>query len=341
MTTATRPQSGMGDRRWTRFVPDRFLLVLAGAVVLASILPVAGRGVAIANAVATAAIALLFFLNGVKLPRAEVIRGMVHWRLQGAIFALCFGVMPVIGLALSTGFAPLLPASLSLGLLFLGILPSTVQSATVASSMAQGNVAAAVVAAALLNLAGVVVSPLLLTLLAGTHGVSVGGDTVMRIVMMLLIPFIAGQVAQPWLRPVVVARPRLIATLDRGSIAIAVYVAFSAAVVGGIWTDIPTRQLFLVLGLTVAWLLIVTFAAWRGARAAGFARADAATLTFSGTQKSIAVGAPLAALLFPGATGGIVLLPALCYHGMQLVLAAWAAPRLARAAAPHEQPETA
>ncbi|MGH6696870.1 bile acid:sodium symporter family protein [Sphingopyxis sp.] len=310
-----------------RIFPDRFVPVLFATILLASLLPVRGAAVPIAGGLSTAAIVFLFFLNGVRLPRHEVLHGIRNWKLQGSALAFCFGFMALLGLAAQAATAPLLPATLALGFLFLGILPSTVQSATAASSLAGGNVAASVVAAALLNLSGVALAPLLFALLAGSEG-EIHGEAVLRIVSILLIPFVAGQFVQRWLRPWVLAHRSLATFMDRTAIAIAVYVAFSAAVVAGIWSLLDGREIAIVFA-AVAMLLALSFGgAWALGRLLKLARPDRITLLFSGAQKSIAVGAPLAATLFPPAIAGMVLVPILVYHMAQLILSAWIAPML-------------
>jgi sodium/bile acid cotransporter 7 len=310
-----------------RIFPDRFVPVLFATILLASLLPVRGAAVPIAGGLSTAAIVFLFFLNGVRLPRDEVLHGIRNWKLQGSALAFCFGFMALLGLAAQAATASLLPAMLALGFLFLGILPSTVQSATAASSLAGGNVAASVVAAALLNLSGVALSPLLFALLAGAEG-DIHGEAVLRIVSILLVPFVAGQFVQRWLRPWVLAHRGLATFMDRTAIAIAVYVAFSAAVVAGIWSLLDGREIAIVLA-AVAVLLALSFGgAWALGGLLKLARPDRITLLFSGAQKSIAVGAPLAATLFPPAIAGMVLVPILVYHMAQLILSAWIAPVL-------------
>lgn len=310
-----------------RIFPDRFVPILFATILLASLLPVRGAAVPIASALSTAAIIFLFFLNGVRLPRDEVLHGIRNWKLQGSALAFCFGFMALLGLAAQAATAPLLPATLALGFLFLGILPSTVQSATAASSLAGGNVAASVVAAALLNLSGVALSPLLFALLAGAEG-EIHGEAVLRIVSILLVPFVAGQFVQRWLRPWVLAHRGLATFMDRTAIAIAVYVAFSAAVVAGIWSLLDGREIAVVFAAVAALLALSFGGAWALGGLLKLARPDRITLLFSGAQKSIAVGAPLAATLFPPAIAGMVLVPILVYHMAQLILSAWIAPAL-------------
>ena len=316
---------------FSRIFPDRFVPVLLATILLASLLPVRGAAVPVAQGLSTAAIVFLFFLNGVRLPRDEVLHGIRNWKLQGGALLFCFGAMALLGLAAQAATAPLLPATLALGFLFLGILPSTVQSATAASSLAGGNVAASVVAAALLNLSGVIFSPLLFAALAGSAG-EISGAGALRIVAILLLPFIAGQVAQAWLRPWVLAHRGLATFMDRTAIAIAVYVAFSAAVVAGIWEMLDGREVGIVLGIVAVMLALSFGGAWLFGALLRLKRPDRITLLFSGAQKSIAVGAPLAATLFPPAIAGMVLVPILVYHMAQLILSAWIAPVLNRSA---------
>ncbi|UNK79462.1 bile acid:sodium symporter [Sphingopyxis granuli] len=312
-----------------RIFPDRFVPVLLATILIASLLPVRGEAVPVAQGVSTAAIVLLFFLNGVRLPRDEVLHGVRNWKLQGAGLAFCFGGMALLGVVAQAATAPFLPATLALGFLFLGILPSTVQSATASSSMAGGNVAASVVAAALLNLTGVVASPLLFAALAGSAG-AISGAAALRIALILLLPFVAGQAAQRWLRPWVLRHRELATFMDRTSIAIAVYVAFSAAVVGGIWTRLDSREIGITFAAVAALLALAFAAAWALGGLLRLRRPDRITLLFAGAQKSIAVGAPLAATLFPPAIAGVVLVPILVYHMAQLILSAWIAPVLNR-----------
>jgi solute carrier family 10 (sodium/bile acid cotransporter), member 7 len=311
-----------------RLFPDRFVLMLFGAILLASLMPVRGDAAGVAQGVATAAVVLLFFLNGLRLPRREVLNAAGDMRLMGAALLFCFAAMPVAGLVLSWVTAPFLPPLVALGFLYCGILPSTVQSATGATGMARGDVAASVVIAALLNLVGIALSPLLFAL-AGGGAVQINEGSALRIILILLLPFLAGQAAQYWLQNWATARPGLVRTLDRSAIAIAVYVAFSGAVAAGLWSRLgPVEWAVLTAGMIV--LLIFGYCgAWALGGALKLPRAQRISLLFAGAQKSVAVGAPLAATLFPPAAAGMVLIALLGYHMVQLIVAAWLAAQLA------------
>ena len=183
-------------------------------------------------------------------------------------------------------------------------------------------------AAALLSLMGVVLTPLLFAALASTAGVSVTGDAVIRIMTILLLPFALGQILQKWLRPLVAERKALVTWMDRSAIAIAVYVAFSGAVVDGALGKVSASE-FAVLGAAIAAFLAFGFGgAWLVGGLLRLDGPDRRTMLFSGAQKSIAIGAPLAAILFSADRAGIILLPVLIYHLSQLVLSAPLAARL-------------
>jgi solute carrier family 10 (sodium/bile acid cotransporter), member 7 len=314
----------------SRIFPDKFVPVLLLTVLLAALLPVTGRMVPVASGIATAAIVLLFFLHGVRLPRAEVLRAMKDWRLQLSITGFCFGIMPLAGITAHYVFAPHLPPMIALGLIYLAVLPSTVQSATTASSMAGGNVAASVVAAAQVNLLGMFVTPLLFALIAGgvagnQGGFALSGDMALRIISMLLLPFVTGQILQRWLMAAAVKYRGVTVQLDRTAIAIAVYVALSGAVTAGLWNILSLQDILWLCG-ALACLLCASFGgAWTLGRVMALPRADGISLFFAGAQKSVAVGAPMAAILFPVDQAGAILLPLIAFHVVQLVMSAWMA----------------
>lgn len=298
------------------------------AVVLASLLPVTGAAREVAQVVASAAVFVLFLIYGLRLSRAEVLAGLGNHRLLVPLVIWVFGAMSLAGWLLWRGGGSLIPADLALGFLYLGVLPSTVQSATAYSSQAGGNVASSVIAAALVNIVGVFVSAPLFALLAGSETNVLHTDSLIRIGTTLLLPFVLGQVLQRWFGAWVRARRDLTSAMDRSAIAIAVYVAFSGAVEQGIWSRIDLSAwavmlagcgLMLVLGYGGSWLLGGSLRLPRGDRIA---------LLFAGAQKSIALGAPLATVLFPPAAVGIVLLPLLIYHLAQMIVAAPIAARL-------------
>ncbi len=308
---------------------DPLVRLLVLAIVLASVFPVSAQYRPLAQAVSNGAIFLLFLLNGLRLPRAEVLRGIAHMRFLLPLALWCFLAMAFVGWGLAKlGTAFDLPSQIALGLLFLGVLPSTVQSATAYSSLAGGNVAVSVVAAAVLNILGVFLSAPLFSLLAGSAAAPFDLGALERVMLILLLPFAIGQIAQGRVGHLVREHRRLATWMDRLSIAIAVYVAFSGAVEQGLWQRVGPGDWVVLIGLVGAFLAIGFGGAWLLGGTLRLRRDDRIAFLFAGAQKSIALGAPLASLLFPPAVAGLLLLPVLTYHLLQLVLSAPLATRL-------------
>ena len=305
--------------------------LLVAAVVLALVLPVSAGWRDVAQFVSNAAVFLLFFLNGLRLPRHEVLAGLTNHRLLWPLVLWCFGAMALAGWLVWQMGSGWMPPLLALGFLYLGCLPSTVQSATAYSSLAGGNVASSVVAAALLNLLGVFITAPLFSWLAGGQGGGLHADGLIKVVAILLLPFVLGQIVQGWLGGWVRDHRQLATWFDRASIAITVYVAFSGAVEQRFWTRIDDAGWLWLAGGTAVMLAFAHGGAWLLGGLLKLDRANRITMLFAGAQKSIAMGAPLALVLFAPATAGIILLPILLYHLAQLVMAAPLATRLTSA----------
>jgi len=313
-----------------RFLPDRFTCALIVTVALASMLPCRGATASAFNVLTDLAIALLFFLHGAKLSREAVVAGMTHWRLHLTVLASTFVLFPLLGVLLRPVLSPLVTPDLYLGVLFLCTLPSTVQSSIAFTSMARGNVPAAICAASASSLLGIFITPLLVGVLLESHGqAGMSWDAVGAIVLQLLVPFVAGQVAQRWIGRWVERRRAMLSYVDQGSILLVVYTAFSAAVLQGLWKQMPLPVLGGLLVVNAVLLAVALLATRYGARLLGFKRADEITIVFCGSKKSLASGVPMAKVLFAGHPLGAIVLPIMLFHQMQLMVCAVLARRYA------------
>jgi solute carrier family 10 (sodium/bile acid cotransporter), member 7 len=317
--------------RLTQFLPDRFTTALLGTVVLATFLPGHGIVADIVEMLARTAICLLFFLHGARLPRAAALEGLGHWRLHLMVFALSFVVFPLLGLALHAALLGVLGPVLALGILFLTTLPSTVQASIAFTAIARGNVAAAVCSAAASNLFGIFITPALIALLAGASGETWSAGTVASLVEQLVLPFLAGQLLHTRLGPWLARNKAPMAIVDRGSILLVVYSAFSAAVLGGLWQQLPAAKLVLLLAVNIGLLAAIMGIAVLGSRLFGFSREDEIAILFCGSKKSLVSGLPLASILFPAASVGVLVVPLMLFHQVQLIACAVLARRYAEA----------
>jgi len=313
-----------------RFLPDRFTCALIVTVALASVLPCRGTAANAFNILTDLAIALLFFLHGAKLSREAVVAGMTHWRLHLTVLGSTFVLFPLLGLLLRPVLSPLVTPSLYLGVLFLCTLPSTVQSSIAFTSMARGNVPAAICSASASSLLGIFITPLLVGVMLESHGQGgMNWDSIGAIVLQLLVPFVAGQVAQRWIGRWVEHHRPLLSYVDQGSILLVVYTAFSAAVLQGLWKQIPVPVLGGLLVVNAVLLATALLITRYGSRALGFHREDEITIVFCGSKKSLASGVPMAKVLFAGHPLGTIVLPIMLFHQIQLMTCAVLARRYA------------
>jgi sodium/bile acid cotransporter 7 len=318
---------------------DPYVALLLLMVLLATVLPPRGIWADVAGGIADAGIVLLFFLHGARLSRQAVIDGARNWRLHLTVAAMTYAVFPVLGLAIAA--LPGIDPSLGMGILFLSLLPSTVQSSIAFTAMARGNVAAAVCSASFSNLAGIFVTPLLVALLITGKSGGFSTDAVLTIALQLLAPFIAGHLLRPWIGAWVTRHKPVLGFVDRGSILLVVYTAFGAAVVEGLWGRVSWADIAVIAVASSVLLAAVLLISAALGRWLGFPRADRIVLQFCGSKKSLATGVPMASVLFPAAQVGAVILPLMFFHQIQLMVCAVLARRYGESAPPGDEADPA
>jgi sodium/bile acid cotransporter 7 len=313
------------------WLPDDFTLMLVAVVALATLLPAQDGVARFFDGLTTFAIGLLFFLHGARLSRDAIRAGLTHWRLHLLVFACTFVLFPLLGLALKPLLQALVTPELYTGVLFLCVLPATVQSAIAFTSMARGNIPAAVCSASASTMLGVFVTPVLVGLVVLPHAATTRSlDAIVRILLQLMLPFAVGHLSRPWIGAWIHRRKQVLGLVDRGSILLVVYTAFSAAVIEGLWRQVP---LLALAGLLVVCAVLLgcalSLTGWF-ARRLGFDKADEITIVFCGSKKSLASGIPMAKVLFPVHAVGAIVLPLMLFHQMQLMVCAVLAQRYAR-----------
>ena len=278
-------------------------------------------------------------MHGAKLSRQAILAGAGHWRLHLLVFACTFILFPLLGLALKPALEPLLGKELYLGMLYLCALPATVQSAIAFTSLARGNIPAAICSAAASSLLGIFLTPLLVAFLMGVHGDNGSTlDAIGKISLQLLLPFVLGQIAQRWIGGWVNQNKSWLKYVDQSSILLVVYTAFSAAVIGGLWQQVPLATLLLVIAACCVLLALALMLTHLLGKWLGFSLEDRITILFCGSKKSLATGVPMAQVLFAGSAIGVLILPLMLFHQIQLMVCAVLAQRYAKR---EEAPQTA
>lgn len=307
---------------------DPLILLIILAVVVAIIAPARGDFAEWFATTTNLAIALLFFLYGARLSTREAFKGLMHWRLHLLILAFTFLVFPLVGLALQP-LTLVISDELYMGILFMCLVPSTVQSSVAFTSIAKGNYAGAIVAASASNLAGVFLTPLLVMLFMSTgDGINVDTQVFADIAVLLLLPFVLGQVLRKWVKGIAANKATKI--VDRGSITMVVYSAFSAGMVAGVWSEVTVGEIIFLVVFSIILVAILLWVTRFVALRLGFNQKDMKAIQFCGTKKSLATGLPMASVIFGGASIGLLILPLMIFHQIQLMMCSWLAARYAR-----------
>lgn len=312
-----------------RFKLDPLMIKLLITVLLATFIPARGDFIVWLKWLTAIAIAALFFMHGAKLSRQDIIAGSRHWRLHAWVMCSTFVIFPLLGILLVWWHPVDIDPQIYTGFLYLSILPATVQSSIALTSLAGGNVAAAVCSASASSLAGIFISPLLAGFLLGVHQDNVAdqAEQIGKIVLQLLVPFISGHLARRWIGEWVEKNRKLISKTDQSSILLVVFAAFSEAVSHGLWSRVGEKTLLLIILASTLMIVLILLINLLAARLFGFSHADKITILFCGSKKSLVNGIPMANILFPAAAVGIIVLPLMIFHQIQLLICSWLAQR--------------
>lgn len=312
---------------------DWFLLAMVAAVGLASVAPQWGRseGVLHLGRVTDVGVFLLFFLHGMGLSTDSLKAGATRWRLHLLVQACTYVLFPLWWALMYVAVGRWMPHDLLMGFFYLAVLPSTVSSSVAMTALARGHVAAAVLNATLSTLLGVFITPLLVSLVMSGQGHSLDvGHTMMKVAQMLLLPFVVGHLLRPLLASWFARIKPITTVFDRGVIVLLVWSAFSDSVADGLWTRHgPLLLAQATLGSAVFLFPMLAFTQW-AARRLDFAVEDEIVAVFCGSKKTLASGMPMAKLLFGGSAAmGVLILPIMLYHQLQLFVCAVMARRYA------------
>jgi sodium/bile acid cotransporter 7 len=315
---------------------DGFLTSMLAAIGVALLWPRLGAsgGVLHLDALTQVGVALVFLLSGAGLPVDKLKLGAANWRLHLFVQLFTFALFPVVGVLVTAAVGRWLPRELVIGFFYLCALPSTVSSSIAMTSMARGNIAGAVFNATLSSLIGMVLTPLYVSLFlrAANHGAPLA-DQFLKIGEQLLLPFVLGQLLRPWIGDWIARHKPDVSKVDRAVIVMIVFNSFCDATLAGVWTRYGIAPLLMTALLAGGLLALVLSLTRFAATQLHFDIADEIAAVFCGSKKSLAAGAPMAALIFgSGGTLGLIMLPIMLYHQMQLIVCSVIARRYAQRA---------
>lgn len=320
-----------------KLLPDRFILALIATLLAATLFPASGVAANVVSTLASAAVVVLFFFVGCKLPRQAIFDALIHWRLHAVILASTFVAFPAMMLALHKLVPTLLDPALWTGFFFLAVLPSTVQSSIALTSIARGNVASAVASASVSQVLGVFLTPILFGLIVGSSVAATAQGGLGKIALQILLPFVVGHLSRPVLKDWVERNKKYISLTDRLTILLAVFSAFSSAVLEGIWQRLPITGLLIVVAMSAVVLGLALALTALAAKLCGFSTGDRIAVIFCGTKKSLVQGVPMARVMFSGPDAGLILLPIMIFHQLQLMVCSAIAQKFADRDDEHER----
>jgi len=307
-----------------RFRIDGFLLSLVIVVAAAMVWPTPGAtgGFLHVDWISTYGVAVIFFLYGLTLAPEKMRKGMTHWRLHLLVQLSTFVLFPLVVLALHVPLRNVFPPEVWTGFFFIAALPSTVSSSVAMTSLARGNVPVAIFNATLSSLIGVFATPLLMAWFAARTGYGFPlGAVILKVVLLVLLPIVLGQIARRWLGDWATRNHRWLRYADRAIILAIVYGSFSDSMVAGIWSANDVILVLEIIVGVVALFFIVYELMKIPCALLGFDRADTIAALFCGSKKSLATGIPVAKIMFGASPAvGLIIAPLMLYHFCQLVI---------------------
>uniref|UniRef100_A0A7S2TT72 Uncharacterized protein n=1 Tax=Lotharella oceanica TaxID=641309 RepID=A0A7S2TT72_9EUKA len=306
-----------------------FLYFLILSIAVAGAYPPAGRKKGPLYppiTVSWVAVVLIFFITGLKLKSAELTKAAAYWRLN--IYVLCFTFI----------FIPLTVYILALilrqtaynsdiidGMIVMGCLPTTISTCVILTKTASGNEAASVFNATVSNFLGIFLTPALLLLLLGQSGSVSIVNILYKLAARVVAPVAFGQFLRwlvPSIIPWVTRNGKNLKRLSEILLLFIVWATFSETFYQGV--DAKPEEFGILLAMLIplhCFYLAFCFFTTR-IPCFGYTRPDIVALLFCSTQKTVALGIPLISAMYEDSDSiGILSVPLLIYHPMQLVIA--------------------
>ena len=328
------PQKTNRPSLWQRLYQQWFLIGMIAAVVFGSLFPSFGAdgGTLRSDITVDLGIALVFFLHGVNLPLESLRRGVLAWRVHVVVQGFTYLLFPLLWIAFNAAFNTWIPSNLMLGFCYLAALPSTISSSVAMTALARGDIPVAIFNATLSSLLGIVLTPLLISWLGhmDANGMSLG-ETMLNIAKMLLLPITVGQLVRPFVGAWFARFKAYTNNVDRFIILFIVYAAFCNSAQSGLWQQNGLSLILITFAGSALFLALVLWLSTFIARRLKFKREQEIAIVFCGSKKTLASGVPMAALIFGAHPAlGMIVLPIMLYHQLQLFVCSWLANRYAR-----------
>lgn len=310
---------------------DPFVIAIAVTVFIAYLIPYPGTKESPfhLDEIANIGVSVIFLLYGVQLGPEKLKTGITNTKLHLVIQASTFILFPVIIILLKPLFNTVFLQQVWLPFFFLAALPSTVSSSVVMVSIAGGNIPAAIFNASISSMLGVFITPLWMSIfLKQTGNVELGG-IIIKLLLQVLLPVIIGLFLHKKFGQKAEKNKKKLKLFDQSVILLIIYCSFSESFYEGVFKNFDALYLGEILLMAIALLFTVYGIITIVTKALHFDLKDQITATFCGSKKSLVHGTVMSKVLFANAAGtGLILLPLMMYHAMQLLIISIIAGRL-------------
>ncbi|MFO7720835.1 MAG: bile acid:sodium symporter [Gillisia sp.] len=299
-----------------------FIIALFGAIILAYLAPTALRNFPL-EIIIDIGIGLIFFFYGLKLAPADLKLGFLNYPSHILIQLTTFVLFPLLTFLFIPVFEGGIQSELWLALFFLGVLPSTVSSSVVMVAIAKGNLPTAIFNASISGLIGILVTPLWLSLFLMKTGDFAIVAIITKLLLQIVFPLLIGLLLQRWLGNFARKNGRKLSLFDKSVIILIVYSSFSNSFNSNLLESIKMMDLLKISIIVVILFFAVYGITGYACKLLGFNLRDTITVRFAGTKKSLVHGSVMAKIIFgSSASLGLLLLPIMLYHVLQLLLVA-------------------
>jgi sodium/bile acid cotransporter 7 len=302
---------------------NAFFFLMIGAIFLAWLYPSPGIAESPLHlpAIAGIGVSVIFFFYGAKLSPESLINGLSKWRLHLVVQLSTFVLFPLTIIAVRHLFADYFATPIGIGIFYLAALPSTVSSSVVLVSIARGNIAAAIFNASISSILGIVITPLWMSSLLGKTQPDFDlSHTIFQLCIQVLLPVVIGLFLHHKLKNWVSGYKNTLRNFDQMIILLIVYTSFCESFSGDQFNNFSISEIIFLGSMMLVLFLVVFLLMNQISLWMGFKREERITVIFCGSKKSLVQGAVMGKVLFPDqAILGVVLLPLMLYHALQLL----------------------
>jgi solute carrier family 10 (sodium/bile acid cotransporter), member 7 len=300
-----------------------FFFLLIGTIILAWLVPSWGVEESPLHLpkIAEYGVSLIFFFYGLKLNPKSLLSGLSNWKLHLLVQLSTFVLFPLTVIGLKAVFPVYFSTLIGLGIFYLATLPSTVSSSVVLVSIAGGNLPAAIFNASISSIIGIFITPLWMSSsLERTLGDFDITHTILKLCLEVLMPVVIGLLLHKRYGEWAARYKNALRNFDQFIILLIVFTSFCESFSGKMFAGFSMTELILLGGMMLLFFFMVfglmdILSVWFG-----FNREDRITVIFCGSKKSLVQGAVMGKVMFPSqAMLGVVLLPLMLYHALQLL----------------------